>query len=53
MNGLKDGCYEAVVDGQNGPMTVRVTAASGKFAKVVIADSNETDTIAGPAPGKM
>ena len=35
---LVDGEYEATVDGQEGPMTVKVTVADGKIAAVVVAE---------------
>ena len=53
MSGLKDGSYEATVDGQNGPMTVQVTVTDGKLAEVTIVSSNETENIAGPALEKV
>lgn len=43
---LKDGEYEATVDGQNGPMTVKVVIAEGKIAEVVVVSNNETAAIA-------
>ena len=43
---LKDGEYEASVDGQNGPMVVKVTIAEGKIADVVVVSHNETEAIA-------
>ncbi len=43
---LKDGEYEATVDGQNGPMVVKVTIADGKIADVVVVSNNETAAIA-------
>jgi len=43
---LTDGEYTATVDGQNGPMTVKVTIAEGKIAKVEIVEHNETPSIA-------
>ncbi|MGN1367502.1 MAG: FAD-dependent oxidoreductase [Aristaeellaceae bacterium] len=43
---LKDGEYEATVDGQNGPIVVKVTIAEGKIADVVIVSNNETQAIA-------
>lgn len=46
---LKDGQYEATVDGQEGPMTVSVTIADGKISEVVIKDNKETEAIAGAA----
>ena len=53
MSGLKDGSYEATVDGQNGPMTVSVTVTDGKLAEVTIVSNNETENIAGPALEKV
>ena len=43
---LTDGEYTATVDGQNGPMTVKVTVASGKIAGVEIVSHQETEGIA-------
>jgi len=43
---LNDGEYTATVDGQNGPMTVKVVIASGKIADVVVVSNNETAGIA-------
>ncbi|MBE5797904.1 MAG: FAD-dependent oxidoreductase [Clostridiales bacterium] len=42
---LKDGEYEATVDGQSGPMTVKVVIAEGKIADVVVVSHNETPGI--------
>jgi len=39
---LKDGEYEATVDGQSGPMTVKVVIAEGKIADVQVVSHNET-----------
>jgi fumarate reductase flavoprotein subunit len=43
---LKDGEYEATVDGQAGPMTVKVVIAGGVIAEVVVVSNNETPSIA-------
>ena len=43
---LKDGEYEATVDGQNGPMVVKVVIAGGVIAEVTIVSHNETQAIA-------
>ena len=43
---LKDGTYEATVDGQNGPMVVKVVIAGGKIEAVEIVSHNETESIA-------
>ncbi len=43
---LKDGEYEATVDGQNGPMVVKVTITDGKIAAVTVVSHNETEAIA-------
>ncbi len=43
---LKDGEYEATVDGQYGPMVVKTVITDGKIADVVIVSSNETESIA-------
>lgn len=53
MSGLKDGEYTATVDGQNGPMEVRVTVAGGKLSDVTVVSHNETEGIAGPALEKI
>ena len=46
---LKDGEYEATVDGQMGPMTVKVVIAGGVIADVVVVSNNETPNFAGKA----
>jgi len=46
---IKDGEYTATVDGQNGPMTVKVVVTEGKIASVEVTENNETPSIAGPA----
>lgn len=46
---LKDGKYEATVDGQEGPMTVNVTIADGKISEVVVGDNKETEAVASGA----
>ena len=46
---LSDGEYTATVDGQDGPMTVKVTIAEGRIAAVDIVENHETQTIAGAA----
>ena len=46
---LNDGEYTATVDGQTGPMTVKVVIASGKIASVEVVENNETPAIAAPA----
>ena len=53
MSGLKDGAYEATVDGQNGDMTVQVIVEGGKIKEVTVVSNNETETIAGPALEKI
>lgn len=53
MTGIKDGSYEATVDGQNGDMAVSVTVAGGKITDVTIVSNHETDTIAGDALEKV
>ena len=54
---LTDGEYEATVEGQNGPMTVKVTITAGKIANVEVVSHNETEGIAAPViaalPGKI
>lgn len=46
---FKDGTYQAVVDGQDGPMTVEVTIAGGVIGKVEVKEHKETATVGGPA----
>lgn len=46
---IKDGEYTATVDGQNGPMTVKVVVTEGKIASVEVTENNETQGIAAPA----
>ena len=46
---IKDGEYSATVDGQNGPMTVKVVVTEGKIASVEVTENNETQGIAAPA----
>ena len=41
---LNDGEYTATVDGQEGPMTVKVTIAEGRIAAVEIVENHETQT---------
>lgn len=53
MSGIKDGTYEAVVDGQNGDMTVQVVVAEGKISEVTVVSSHETENIAAPAIEKV
>ena len=43
---LTDGEYTATVDGQNGPMTVKVVVTEGKIASVEIVSHQETEGIA-------
>ena len=43
---LNDGEYTATVDGQNGPMTVKVVITEGKIASVEIVEHQETEGIA-------
>ncbi len=50
---LTDGEYEATVDGQEGPMTVKVTITEGKIANVTIAENHETQAIAAGALEKI
>lgn len=50
---LTDGEYEATVDGQEGPMTVKVTVADGKIAAVVVAENHETQAVAAAALEKV
>ena len=50
---LNDGEYSATVDGQMGPMTVKVVIASGKIASVELTENNETPSIAAPAIEKV
>lgn len=48
-----DGVYEAVVDGQEGPMTVQVEVKDGAIDKVEILSHSETESIAGEALTKI
>lgn len=54
---LKDGSYEATVDGQEGPLTVSVTITGGKISAVDVVENHETASVGGPAlekiPGAM
>ena len=50
---LKDGEYEATVDGQEGKMTVKTTIKDGKIAAVSVASHNETETVAAGALEKV
>ena len=50
---LNDGEYTATVDGQMGPMTVKVVIAGGKIASVEQTENNETESIASPAIEKV
>ena len=50
---LADGEYEATVDGQEGPMTVKVTVTDGKIAAVVVAENHETQAVAAAALEKV
>ena len=43
----------ATVDGQEGPMTVKVTVADGKIAAVVVAENHETQAVAAAALEKV
>ncbi len=53
MSGIKDGTYEATVDGQSGDMTVQVVVAGGKISEVTVVSNHETENIAGPALEKV
>lgn len=53
MSGLKDGSYEATVDGQSGDMVVQVVVTNGKITQVIVVSNQETETIAGPALEKV
>lgn len=53
MSGIKDGVYEAVVDGQNGDMKVQVVVAEGMVVKVTVLEHHETENIAGQALEKV
>ena len=48
---LNDGEYTATVDGQEGPMTVKVTVTAGKIAAVEVVENHETPAIANAAMG--
>lgn len=50
---LKNGEYEATVDGQEGKMTVKVVIADGKIAAVEIVENHETQMIAAGALEKI
>ena len=53
MSGIKDGSYEATVDGQNGQMVVQVVVTDGKISQVTVVSNQETENIAGPALEKV
>ena len=53
MTGVKDGTYEATVDGQEGEMTVSVTIAGGKIDDVTVVSHHETESFAAPALEKV
>ncbi len=53
LSGIRDGSYEATVDGQNGDMTVQVVVAGGKISQVAVVSHQETENIAGPAIEKV
>lgn len=53
VTGIKDGSYEATVDGQNGDMVVQVVVEGGKIAQVIIVSNHETENIAGSALEKV
>lgn len=46
---FKDGEYTATVDGQEGPMEVKVTVKDSKIANVEIVSNKETEAVAGAA----
>ena len=46
---LKDGSYEATVDGQDGPMKVSVTIEGGKLTGFEVVENKETSSIGGVA----
>lgn len=50
---LTDGEYEATVDGQEGPMTVKTVITDGKIASVEVVSQNETESIAASALEKI
>ena len=50
---IKDGIYEATVDGQSGEMVVQVIVADDKIAEVTVLSNHETENIAGPALEKV
>ena len=56
-DGIKDGTYEASVDGQDGVMKVQVVIKDGKISEVTILENHETVAIASEAletlPGKI
>ncbi len=53
MAGIRDGFYEATVDGQNGDMVIQVAVEDGRIAQVTVISSQETENIAGPALEKI
>ncbi len=53
MSGIKDGIYEATVDGQSGEMVVQVIVADDKIVEVTVLSNHETENIAGPALEKV
>lgn len=53
MSNIKDGIYEATVDGQSGEMVVQVIVADDKIAEVTVLSNHETENIAGPALEKV
>ena len=53
MSGIKDGTYEAVVDGQSGDMKVQVVVADGVIGEVTVLENHETENIAGLALEKV
>lgn len=53
MSGIRDGSYEATVDGQNGDMTVRVVVDGGTISEVAVVSNQETENIAAPAIEKV
>ena len=46
---LNDGEYTATVEGQEGPMTVKVVVAEGKISSVVVEENHETPAVAAAA----
>lgn len=53
VTGIRDGIYEATVDGQSGNMVIQVAVEDGRIAQVTVISNQETENIAGPALEKI